>query len=373
MDNPKTDRRSTGLDFTPLGLEVTKADVAAYKAKQPRSKLSDKKIFIGASLLGGVLVGVMLTGAVIAAINQNTGLIFLLLPIWVIMSLGIGFLTVFGYNYRYKRFVRIDRFAIANGLTFTFDQPSPSYPGMIFDEGRSRELRELLSFPGNTEIGNYVYVTGSGKSRSTHNYGYVRIKLDRKLPHMVLDARHNNFLAFSNLPDTFDKSQTLSLEGNFDTYYTLYAPQQYERDALYVFTHDVMAVLIDSGAKYDMEVIDDTLFIYHTVHFDLTSQAQLEGILAITQRIGNELKDQTERYRDERVLDRTQNIVAPSGVRLKKGINLIVLCVVLFFFINFALGTVWPEYIFIANTIIGFLFWGFVTYAIVKSVKRRRG
>ena len=373
MDNPKTDRRSTGLDFAPLGLEVTKADVAAYKAKQQNLKLSDKSIFIGASLLGAVFIGVMLIGAVIAAADQNPSLLLLLLPFWAAASLGVGYLAVFGYSYRYKRFVRIDRFAVANRLAFKFDQPAPDYPGMIFDEGRSRELGELLVFPDNTEIGNYTYVTGSGKNSKTHNYGYAMIKLDRKLPHMVLDAKHNNFLAFSNLPDTFNKSQALSLEGNFDSYYTLYAPNEYKRDALYVFTPDVMEALIDSGAKYDMEVIDDTLLIYHTVHFDLTSQAQLEGILAITQRIGNELKDQTERYRDERVLDRTQNIVAPSGVRLKKGINLIVLCVVLFFFINFALGTVWPEYIFIANTIIGFLFWGFVTYAIVKSVKRRRG
>ena len=369
MDNPKPDIRSTGLDFTPLGLEVTKADVAAYKAKQPRSKLSDKKIFIGASLLGGVLVGVMLTGAVIAAINQNTGLIFLLLPIWVIMSLGIGFLTVFGYNYRYKRFVRIDRFAIANGLTFTFDQPSPSYPGMIFDEGRSRELRELLSFPGNTEIGNYVYVTGSGKSRSTHNYGYVRIKLDRKLPHMVLDARHNNFLAFSNLPDTFDKSQTLSLEGNFDTYYTLYAPQQYERDALYVFTPDVMAVLIDSGAKYDMEVIDDSLFIYHTAHFDLDSQAQLQQLAAIIQTIGAELKDQTEYYRDERVLDQAQNIVTSQGARLKKGVNYLVIGLVAFFVAHYFVGMIWPESLFITNLLVGVLIWGFIIFGIVKNFK----
>ena len=43
------------------------------------------------------------------------------------------------------------------------------------------------------------------------------------------------------------RTQVLSLEGDFDRYFTLYCPKEYERDALYVFTPDLMALLDRRG------------------------------------------------------------------------------------------------------------------------------
>lgn len=42
----------------------------------------------------------------------------------------------------------------------------------------------------------------------------------------------------------------LSLEGDFDRYFTLYCPGDYERDALYVFTPDLLALLIDESRHF---------------------------------------------------------------------------------------------------------------------------
>jgi hypothetical protein len=140
---------------------------------------------------------------------------------------------------------------------------------------------------------------------------------------MVLDARDNNALGrFSNLPDVFNRNQTLKLEGNFNNYFTLYAPAEYARDALYVFTPDVMAALIDSGSKYDLEVMDNSLWIYSKGRFDM-NEPTLRQLLKIADTIGGELGDQSAGYVDERVGDRSANIVAAPGKRLKKSINLI--------------------------------------------------
>jgi hypothetical protein len=91
-----------------------------------------------------------------------------------------------------------------------------------------------------------------------------------------------------------------------------------------------MAQLIDSGSAYDMEVVDDELYIYRSGRIDLGSEAELRQILAIVDAIGSDLREQTDYYSDERVGDRTQNIIASQGVRLKKGINWAVVVIVIF-------------------------------------------
>lgn len=52
----------------------------------------------------------------------------------------------------------------------------------------------------------------------------------------------------------FARDQVLSLEGDFDRYFTPYCPKQYERDALSVFTPDLMALCIDEAAPFDIEI-----------------------------------------------------------------------------------------------------------------------
>lgn len=234
---------------------------------------------------------------------------------------------------REERLIRLHRFTTAHGMSMLHDRKDPDYNGMVFDEGHSRVLNEALILADGTEIGNYTYVTGSGKNRSTHTFAFVRIPLERALPHMVLDAKGNNFFGLmSNLPDTFGKDQTLSLEGDFDTHFTLYAPRQYERDALYVFTPDVMAALIDNGSGYDMETIDTDLYIYRNNHFDLLNGEQLSSLFGIIDTIAGELRSQTKRYADERVGDRSMNMITPQGARLKKGVNWVVVGIVVLYF-----------------------------------------
>lgn len=255
-------------------------------------------------------------------------LVQLVLVVAIIISSIVGLrFAIASYN---KSRARLFKFAERNNLSFIQNRPDPAYAGMIFDEGNSRVIDNAFVFPGRAEIGNYTYVTGSGKNRTSHAWAYVKVKLPRRLPNMVLDAKKNNiFGRFSNLPDTFDKNQTLALEGDFNEHFTLYAPKQYEPDALYVFTPDVMARLIDSGSSYDMEVIDDELFMYKSGRINLASETDLKAVLAIVDAIGKDLREQTDYYADERVGDRTRNIVAPQGARLKHGINWAVVVIII--------------------------------------------
>lgn len=313
-----------GLDFSALNQPVTKADIAAFKQSKGKR---DKTPFVLYTLVG--IVGVVVLGVGLGAATGRLRLDALMPPIifFLIISL-FGAIIGISFWLRTTKLAKLYKFATQNNLILKADVFNPDYAGMIFDEGHSRQINEALVFPDGTEIGNYQYTVGGGKNQTTYRWSYIRIKLTRRLPNMVLDAKKNNlFRKFSNLPDSFKKTQTLALEGDFNNYFTLYAPKEYERDALYVFTPDVMAAVIDAGQAYDMEVVDDNLMIYSSYSTPLDSQERLTKLLAIIDKIGSEIRDQSYRYADERVGDRTQNIVAEPGRRLKGGLSTVTITI----------------------------------------------
>ena len=117
------------------------------------------------------------------------------------------------------------------------------------------------------EVGRYEYTVGSGKQRRTYTWYYAGMRLPRRVPHLVLDSKSNDGIVMgkaliSNLPVVISNSQRISLEGDFDTYFTLYAPKQYDVDVRYVLTPDVMAALVDKSSRFDVELVDDMAFFY---------------------------------------------------------------------------------------------------------------
>lgn len=322
-------------DFTSFVRPVTEAERKDFKARDHGNDGTDQYwiVVVVISVFAGIF-SLAMVGSLLSSLGMSAeGVLAGGFVSWV----GLTALAIYGLRWlgrvRQAKLVKLDRFARTNRMEFLHDRVNPNYDGMVFDEGHSRVLNEALLMNDGTEIGNYTYVTGSGKNRTVHTYAFVSVPLERALPHMVLDAKSNNlFGKFSNLPDTFDGNQTLSLEGDFDNYFTLYAPRQYERDALYVFTPDVMAALIDSGSSYDMEAIDKRLYIYRSGHFNLMNEGEMRSLFAIIGMISSELRAQTKRYADERVGDSTMNIIAPQGARLKHGVNWLVVGVLVLFF-----------------------------------------
>jgi uncharacterized membrane protein YfbV (UPF0208 family) len=225
----------------------------------------------------------------------------------------------------WTRWYRLSNFADANHLEFSPVTPDPTYPGAIFGHGDTRQVYDHLYRNDGRflDLGNYRYSTGSGRNRTTHHWGFVAMRLDRRLPNMVLDAKSNNTLfGTTDLPLSFSADQKLSLEGDFDNYFTLYCPNKYEEDALYVFTPDLMALLIDQTAEFDVEIVDDWLFLYSTTPLNLSDVPTLNHLFRIIDTVGATAVSQTERYSDNRVATpgltgTTMNAIAPEGRRLK--------------------------------------------------------
>lgn len=193
--------------------------------------------------------------------------------------------------------IRLRAFASQNNLDYYATMNDDNRPGIIFGQGHDQSFVDVLIAHGRqfAEIGNYSYKTGAEKYDLTHTFGYMRIKLPRRLPNMVLDSTKNNFWAKSatchrDFAVTNGSAEVTSTNTSHCT-----RPPEYKTDALYVFTPDVMQAMINAAHNYDCEVIDDDLYLYSS-KINVTDQKQLEELIRIAETISPEIAAQTNYY-----------------------------------------------------------------------------
>jgi hypothetical protein len=208
---------------------------------------------------------------------------------------------------------RLASFAAANSMQYFARLDAPPLPGMIYSHGTSRMSTDVVrgTSPRFVEFGNYQYTTSNGENSTTHRWGYVAIKLDVPLPHIVLDALSDNTLG-SDVAAGFSREQRLSLEGDFDRYFSLFCPSGYEVDALYLFTPDVMARFIDSLAQLNVEIVDDWMFFYTRRPVSTLDPATWSWLFGAVAAMMTKL-DQWARWRDDRLRALAQPAAAAAG------------------------------------------------------------
>ena len=295
------------FDPRPLTEPVDGAAVRAFAA-QLRSRQSTGVtagtvigivvIAIAALIMIPIIATVVLS---LAAFGGSPAIAAIPLVLIVLLMAAGGVLIWLSVRNAQATRYRLHRFAQANGMSYEARVVDPPLPGMIFRLGGSRQSTDLVrgTRPRFVEFGNYRYTVQTGKNSTTYHWGYVAVKLDVPLPNIVLDAKGNNGFG-SNLPASFQRAQRLSLEGDFDRYFTLYCPAGYERDALYLFTPDIMARFIDGAAQLDVEIVDDWLLLYtprKVSTLDPATWAWLFGVVgALLAKV-----DQWSRWRDDRL------------------------------------------------------------------------
>lgn len=269
-----------------------------------------------------VAVGTILLLSMISDASTDFSAVLLFFALF----LGI---PLFGFRGPFKRqmaraqqAMRLRDFAPANGFVYQPAYNTRTLPGLLFTDSNSDSSFETVVSGTYHNMpflfGNACFVTGSGKSRTETWYGIVQVGLTRRVPHVLLDSKHNNSWFMSNFPNV-QRSQRLRLEGDFNDYFDLYVPKGYERDALYFITPELMALLIDHGAKFDVELVDDNLIIYSSRVFALEKAEGVSGVFQMIDRIGAEFQENTQRYADANVGNRAANTVAEPGRRLKQS------------------------------------------------------
>ena len=258
--------------------------------------------------------------------------------VWLTIGLWIWSCVLLSLPFDTRRGIAISRFATERGLLYSRHGFAPDRAGIFFAEGRGRPSRRrparLTDRPDLTSASLFrstfsLWRGGNGPKPSMqiavasytggksdpkgprHAFRFMEMGLPRVLPHLMIDARRNGSLR-SLLPGT----QRLSLEGDFDRYFTVYVPQGYERDALQLLTPDVMVCLIDHGRRWDIEIIEDRLVVASSRFRRRSDRADATALLLFSELIGAELGHQAANYTDPRA-ERPRTEVASAGRRLR--------------------------------------------------------
>ncbi|MCR2825332.1 hypothetical protein [Microbacterium sp. zg.Y909] len=272
--------------------------------------------------------GILLTGFLAATAGPRAAVpVGGMLGLWVLVIIACLISATLRTRTENERAYRLRRFAAANSLEYQRTEVVTDKPGMLFPRVRSRYAQDVVSDDRGRamEIGN-IRCEGRARIGRTRRWGYLALRLDTPLPHIVLDAVGTNSLGDSSLPVGFKAAQRLSLEGDFDRAFRLYCPAGYERDALYLFTPDIMARFIDNAAELDVEIVDDWMFFYRRADLATLDPATWEWLGSVRAAMTGKLA-QWERWRDGRVatagedgipLLRPPRGVAEPGQRLRR-------------------------------------------------------
>jgi hypothetical protein len=119
----------------------------------------------------------------------------------------------------------------------------------------------------------------------------IEVGIPKKLPHIYIDGHASDSLI--NGPRyVFDRNSKLSLEGDFNKHFQVYAFPEYKSLALSVLQPDIMAALIDNIKAFDIEIYHDSIRIIthkkvfnHSTREELLRQAASKIINELERRI----------------------------------------------------------------------------------------
>jgi len=336
----------------PLVAPLTTQEIQALKQRRRQGEFGPTThglYVVGAigviALIGGHMLWttVQLIGVMVSSGDSPRPLWQSFLPILIIIAICATalfmVLLIRAYLRRQRSWVLLARFADANGMRFGIRSAEPRYPGLLFNEGRSRASTLHMFSPAGVlaDVGDYKYVTGRGDNRTTHHWRFAAFRLPHPVPHLLLDAKANNMWMLTNLPKAFASSQRISLGEPFDSHYQLYAPDGYGRDAFQLLPPHVMEALLNTRVVYDIEMVDDWLFCYTGSAQDLTNPATWRLLETIANGVLGSLAPVVGRYSDPRALAGAAGNagygpgypvqVAPEGKRLRRGVNISVFIV----------------------------------------------
>ena len=265
---------------------------------------------------------------------------------WLVLMLGVFAVILLDRPRELRRELAFRSFADAHGLSYARLGAAPPARGIFFAEpndgtarGAARRRRlGMLAVPGDAarfranfslspgeqpawlgaepslQLAIASYSGGKNDARGPLlGFRYLQLRAPRALPHLVIDSLSNG-----RLREFLAGAQRLSLEGNFDRYFASYAPKGYARDALELLTPDVMAVLIDHGKHWDIEVVEDRILIVSRRVGQRWDRSETTALLLFAEVLGAELGHQARHYTDPHAARPRLQVAAP-GQRLARG------------------------------------------------------
>jgi len=201
---------------------------------------------------------------------------------WIILFLPLLLFGIWWAKLKDKvhgAFMR--QFAERNGFQYSAKGDYSNARGLVFAFGNknSKELTNEITGPVDDypiKISNYSATTSSGKNSHDYFFTLFEVSGQNDLPQLFLNSKKAAFMSGPDSLLELDKDSILKLEGDFNKYFDLYVPPQYEQEALEIFTPDVMAELIDTSQKYDLEIVGRQVRIIASTY--IYNAAELEAM-----------------------------------------------------------------------------------------------
>ncbi|RFA09281.1 hypothetical protein B7R54_08605 [Subtercola boreus] len=171
----------------------------------------------------------------------------------------------------------------------------PGFPGTMFSPpgGRAVVVAPLLvSDTPRLRVGHVQYYHFSERAR-TQDWVFAEIPLPRSMPNIWLHSLRGE----AAMPFSVAGGERVRLEGDFDEYFDTYAREGAQQEALYVLTPDVMALLIDNASRFDVEIVDDRLYLYTRGYFDvLIDPSWWQAVADVMNTVGQKVTRSASRY-----------------------------------------------------------------------------
>ncbi|HEY8588567.1 MAG TPA: hypothetical protein VIL55_03335 [Naasia sp.] len=218
------------------------------------------------------------------------------------------------------RQVRLDRAARANGMVYADRASAAEFAGSAVRGPGHPEVTHLLRAEAGS-VGPVGFRAATFQARpgfSARRAGVLQLPLERPTPHLVLENSRSAVLRSTGA--RVRAGQRLRLEGDFDRTFALHCPSGYERDALYIFTPDLMALLLDVASDCEVELVDGFALLYVGHPWRLWRPRKFAAVHRVAQVLGTKLQRRTAGYRDDRVLLAEQDGYPPvdaGGRRLR--------------------------------------------------------
>lgn len=226
-------------------------------------KAAEQKLVIIA-----IALVVMFVSMTLAAYLHDAGVIRIDMPIRVlnfatpvlVLAFIVG-MAWLGYV-NHQRMVRFwTQVAESYGWSYAPRISVKGEQALLFKQGRARVGTHVLTGTLHElplTLFQYRFTKGSGKSARVIAYTVFEFTFKGRFPHLYLNYKHNynpSFFELLRLP-------RVALPVGFEEYFTLYVPQQYEIEALELFTPDTLAFLLDKRWRYDVEMMDNRMLVF---------------------------------------------------------------------------------------------------------------
>ncbi len=169
-------------------------------------------------------------------------------------------------------------FALEHGLVYNKRGSTDDEKGLIFNQ------KDHAAFTSYSHI--YHLLTGThrgrlmrmfeltftqkiGKHEKKYWFTVFELTMKGTFPHIYLNYKHDGYVA--KMKGNVTK---IPLPGDVANQYTLYAPHQYEIEALEIFTQSIFQFLLDGQFSLDVEIIDGEVIFYR--HKRVNSREELE-------------------------------------------------------------------------------------------------